>query len=44
MIDQVIALYHEKKSVRKIAEETGLTKSKVDRIIQKYRSDQDFDY
>jgi len=44
MIDQVIALYHEKKSVRKISEETGLTKSKVDRIIQKYRSDQDFDY
>lgn len=43
MIDQVISLYHEKKSVRNIAEEIGLTKSKVDRIIQKYRSDQDFE-
>jgi uncharacterized protein YerC len=40
---QVINLYLEQKSIRKIAEETGLSKSKVDRIIQNYRLDQDFE-
>jgi len=36
---EVINLHNQSLSCRKIAEQTGLSKSKVDRIIQDYRSD-----